>query len=119
MDCSALPGKYMLRFTCNVCNTTSTKQFSKVTYSNIMPLLFYMPLNICWRTFLDVCPQNAYHTGVVIIRCPGCDKLHLVADRLGWYSDKSCSIEDIMAEKGQSVIKRLADAKLVDVEGQT
>ena len=50
---------YALMFTCGQCNTKGIKSFTK----------------------------NAYHHGVVMIRCDGCDAVHLVADNLGWFED--------------------------------
>ena len=44
--------------------------------------------------------RQAYSSGVVLIRCPGCQRLHLFADHLGWFSDGRETIEDIMREKG-------------------
>jgi hypothetical protein len=49
--------------------------------------------------------RQAYSSGVVLIRCPGCQQLHLFADHLGWFSDGRETIEDIMREKGITVRK--------------
>jgi len=35
---------------------------------------------------------------VVLIRCEGCDNLHLIADNLGWFRDERVNIEDILRE---------------------
>ena len=58
---------YVLMSTCGKCNTKSLRSFTK----------------------------HAYHHGVVLIRCQGCDHVHLVADNLGWFDDKPKNIENM------------------------
>ncbi|KAM3184608.1 hypothetical protein ACTXT7_008012 [Hymenolepis weldensis] len=48
-------------FTCNVCKNRTQKFFSKLAYTK----------------------------GLVIIRCPSCQSLHLIADNLGWIKEKT------------------------------
>jgi protein import protein ZIM17 len=67
-------------FTCTVCDTRSAKQFT----------------------------EQAYRNGVVLVRCPGCQNLHLIADRLGVFEDqgadgKGWDIEKAMANMGDNV----------------
>ena len=40
--------------------------------------------------------------GVVLVRCSCCSKLHLIADNLGWFGDRT-NIEHIMLERGVEV----------------
>ncbi|KAI8918625.1 DNL zinc finger-domain-containing protein, partial [Powellomyces hirtus] len=48
--------------------------------------------------------KHAYTKGVVIIKCDGCAKQHLIADHLGWFDSQAPpgTIEDIMAKLGRS-----------------
>ena len=54
-----IEGTLYLEFTCNKCESRSKKTISK----------------------------QAYQEGVVLIRCDGCENLHLIADNLGWFRD--------------------------------
>jgi len=64
-------------FTCNVCQNRQARTFSK----------------------------DAYEVGVVLIRCEGCDNLHLIADNLGWFRDENVNIESLMKEQGKKVYR--------------
>ncbi|KAH7476374.1 hypothetical protein PRIC1_000380 [Phytophthora ramorum] len=80
-DATGAPGvespgeKFVMVYTCSVCETRSAKTISK----------------------------HAYYKGVVLVRCPGCENLHLVADRLGWFEDDGTDVETLLQQKGEKV----------------
>jgi len=69
--------KLAIIFTCTVCNTRSAKTFSYLSYTK----------------------------GVVLVKCDGCQNLHLVADNLGWFGDEKTNIETIMKENGDEATR--------------
>ncbi|CAM8958114.1 unnamed protein product [Rhodiola kirilowii] len=74
-------------FTCKVCETRSIKTFCR----------------------------ESYEKGVVVARCAGCNNLHLLADRLGWFGQPG-SIEDLLAARGEEVKKGSVDTLSLTLE---
>jgi protein import protein ZIM17 len=68
---------YVLSFTCTKCETKQIRSFTK----------------------------HAYHKGVVLVRCGGCENIHLVADNIGWFEDTPINIETMH----QGKVKRIQD----------
>ena len=79
----AIPGtehggkKLAIIFTCTVCDTRSAKKFS----------------------------ERSYRHGVVVVKCPGCQNHHLIADNLGFFEDDRWDVEKLAAERGDEINK--------------
>ncbi|EXC32926.1 DNL-type zinc finger protein [Morus notabilis] len=74
-------------FTCRVCETRSVK---------------------------TVC-RESYEKGVVVVRCGGCNNLHLMADHLGWFGEPG-SVEEFLAARGEEVKKGSSDTLSLTLE---
>lgn len=66
------------------------------------------------RSIKTVC-RESYEKGVVVARCSGCNNLHLIADRLGWFGEPG-SIEDYLAARGEEVKKGSVDTLNLTLE---
>lgn len=88
VDLSNIPGvetegdKYIIAFTCKVCDKRSAKKISK----------------------------RGYHHGVVLVRCGGCQNLHLIADRMGVFEDESWDVMKYLSKQ--------KNAEKVDVDSE-
>ncbi|KAL3242116.1 hypothetical protein MRX96_021482 [Rhipicephalus microplus] len=84
-----LQGRMLLSFLCKLCSTRAMKLISKVSYEK----------------------------GIVVIKCHGCSKYHLIADNLGWFPepDGKRNIEEILASKGEAVRKALLEDEILEV----
>jgi hypothetical protein len=105
IDLSKIPGttvgneRMVIMYTCRVCETRSARIITKVSgvaeVQNSHKLRVIKIFNL----------QQAYTHGVVLVRCPGCRGLHLVADRLGHFHDASVDIEALLKAKGEAVTR--------------
>lgn len=72
------------------------------------------------RTF----SKQSYEKGVVLVRCEGCNNLHLIADNLGWFEadgvfkGRKVNIETLLKEKGEKVHKFISDDGLEIIENE-
>mmetsp|Transcript_7909 Transcript_7909/g.10224 ORF Transcript_7909/g.10224 Transcript_7909/m.10224 type:complete len:139 (-) Transcript_7909:182-598(-) len=78
--------KLAIVFTCDKCSTRSAKQIS----------------------------EQAYHKGVVIVRCPGCQVDHLIADRIGIFEDGAWDIEKALSGTDKT-FKRVTDDNVLEL----
>lgn len=81
---------------------------SKLKISERHDLVMMFTCKVCDTRNLKSACRESYDKGVVVARCNGCNNLHLIADRLGWFGEPS-SVEEFLAARGEEVKKGSAD----------
>ncbi|OAX78213.1 hypothetical protein ACJ72_07481 [Emergomyces africanus] len=56
--------------------------------------------------------QHGYYKGTVLISCPGCKNRHVISDHLNIFMDKKSTLEDILSEHGQTLLKGRLDGDM-------
>ncbi|KAL9229344.1 hypothetical protein vseg_004821 [Gypsophila vaccaria] len=75
---------------------------SNLKVSSRHDLAMVFTCKVCETRSVKTCCRESYENGVVVVRCGGCNNLHLMADRLGWFGEPG-SVEDLLAARGDEV----------------
>jgi protein import protein ZIM17 len=73
--------KLIILYTCKICDVRSAKRISK----------------------------HGYEKGCVVVQCPGCKSLHLIADRIGIFENPGWDIKTILEGKHENQVKVIKD----------
>ncbi|KAF3319894.1 DNL-type zinc finger protein [Carex littledalei] len=84
------------------------KVFSNLKMSTRHDMAMIYTCMVCETRSMKTASRESYEKGVVVTRCPGCNNLHLIADRLGWFGEPG-SVEDFLAVRGEEVKKGSVD----------
>lgn len=71
-------------------------------------VVFTCTADNCGQRIVKSVRRRSYESGTVVVKCPKCDKIHVVADNLGMYAGitgGNKNIEEIAKAKGQSVTR--------------
>jgi len=68
-------------------------------------------------TITRIISKRSFEQGLVLVRCPSCQKQHLIADHLGWVSEKGTTIETMLEARGEEVRRALReDEELIHID---
>lgn len=93
---------------------------SNLKISSRHDLAMIFTCKVCETRSIKTLCRESYEKGVVVARCGGCNNLHLIADRLGWFGEPG-SVEDLLAARGEEVKKGSVDTlnlTLDDIAGK-
>ncbi|KAK3422290.1 hypothetical protein EUGRSUZ_G02856 [Eucalyptus grandis] len=88
---------------------------SNLKTSSRHDLALVFTCKVCETRSVKTACRESYEKGVVVVRCGGCNNLHLIADRLGWFGEPG-SIEDFLAAQGEEVRKGSVDTLNLTLE---
>ncbi|XP_074298488.1 uncharacterized protein LOC141629371 [Silene latifolia] len=82
-----------------ISNRSSAMSDLKVSSRHDLAMVF--TCKVCETRSVKTCCRESYENGVVVVRCGGCNNLHLMADRLGWFGEPG-SVEDLLNTVGMT-----------------
>lgn len=112
-DSKAVPNSMEVSSDCD--SSVKYTAFSNLKTSKRHDLAMIFTCKVCERRSVKTVCRESYEKGIVVVRCGGCDNLHLIADHLGWFG-KPGTVEDLLAARGEEVKKGSVDSLNLTVE---
>ncbi|KAF3789381.1 DNL-type zinc finger protein [Nymphaea thermarum] len=91
------------------------KALSNLKASARHDMVMMYTCKVCETRSARTACRESYEKGIVVVRCSGCNNLHLIADRLGWFGEPG-SVEDFLAARGELVKKGSLETMNLTVE---